>query len=204
MQWLSGLYYADFISFYSPTQLDHSSFCFRRPRRNRPARKAIAPVTKWVVSAVPVFGSRASEWRWHSSSLAGIIEEDRFHESLVSELRDTDSLEVTTLLDDSITNWDWLSDWEALIVSEAEAESNKDNDAEFEANSEIKMDSEVLSETEAEARTDSTIDSETDKDSETLSENDALLDSDVETDSKVEIETESEPLTESETLADAE
>ena len=204
MQWLSGLYYADFISFYSPTQLDHSSFCFRRPRRNRPARKAIAPVTKWVVSAVPVFGSRASEWRWHSSSLAGIIEEDRFHESLVSELRDTDSLEVTTLLDDSITNWDWLSDWEALIVSEAEAESNKDNDAEFEANSEIKMDSEVLSETEAEARTDSTIDSETDKDSETLSENDALLDSDVETDSKVEIETESEPLTESETLTESE
>ena len=28
MQWLSGLYYADFISFYSPTQLDHSSFFF--------------------------------------------------------------------------------------------------------------------------------------------------------------------------------
>ena len=24
MQWLSGLYYADFISFYSPTQLSHS------------------------------------------------------------------------------------------------------------------------------------------------------------------------------------
>ena len=149
MQWLSGLYYADFISFYSPTQLDHSSFCFRRPRRNRPARKAIAPVTKWVVSAVPVFGSRASEWRWHSSSLAGIIEEDRLPEALVSGVRDTDSLEVTTLLDDSITNCDWLTDWEVLTVSEADADSNNNNDAEVETDSELEMDSEVLTESEA-------------------------------------------------------
>ena len=112
-------------------------------------RKVTAPATKWVVSAVPVFGSRDSEWRWCNSSLTRIVDEDRLPEALVSGVRDTDSLEVTTLLDDSITNWDWLSDWEALIVSEAEAESNKDNDAEFEANSEIKMDSEVLSETES-------------------------------------------------------